>query len=101
MQQAFIKRAYAVLRAHEDLGESKKPRTQLAVSTHSGHVAHETSFSCLRYFRRLPAGMAAKVPVSTAVDLSEVFGSKSDNDGSSRAICARSMPICSLPMLPS
>jgi predicted ATP-dependent endonuclease of OLD family len=74
VQQVFIKKAYAVLRAHEDLGHSTKLRTQLVVSTHSSHVAHETSFSCLRYFRRLPAGMVAKVPVSTVVNMSEVFG---------------------------
>ncbi|CAJ7711013.1 ATP-dependent OLD family endonuclease [Burkholderia pseudomallei] len=74
VQQVFIKKAYAVLRAHEDLGASKRLCTQLVVSTHSSHVAHETPFSCLRYFRRLPAGMAAKVPVSTVVNLSEVFG---------------------------
>lgn len=80
VQQVFIKKAYAVLRAHEDLGESKKLRTQLVVSTHSSHVAHETSFSCLRYFRRLPAGMAAKVPVSTVINLSEVFGPSSETE---------------------
>lgn len=80
VQQVFIKKAYAVLRAHEDLGESKNLRTQLVVSTHSSHVAHETSFSCLRYFRRLPAGMAAKVPVSTVINLSEVFGPGSVSD---------------------
>lgn len=80
VQQVFIKKAYAVLRAHDDLGESKKLRTQLVVSTHSSHVAHETSFSCLRYFRRLPAGMAAKVPVSTVVNLSEVFGPGSETE---------------------
>jgi predicted ATP-dependent endonuclease of OLD family len=80
VQQVFIKKAYAVLRAHEDLGGSKKLRTQLVVSTHSSHVAHETSFSCLRYFRRLPAGMAAKVPVSTVVNLSEVFGPGSETE---------------------
>ena len=74
VQQVFIKKAYAVLRAHEDLGDSTVLRTQLVVSTHSSHVAHEISFSCLRYFRRLPAGMAATVPVSTVVNLSEVFG---------------------------
>lgn len=74
VQQVFIKKAYAVLRAHEDLGENKKLRTQLVVSTHSSHVAHETPFSCLRYFRRLPAGMATKVPVSTVINLSQVFG---------------------------
>nr|WP_281721137.1 AAA family ATPase [Nitrosomonas nitrosa] len=80
VQQVFIKKAYAVLRAHEDLGESKKLRTQLVVSTHSSHVAHETSFSCLRYFRWLPAGMAAKVPVSTVINLSEVFGPGSETE---------------------
>jgi predicted ATP-dependent endonuclease of OLD family len=80
VQQVFIKKAYAVLRAHEDLGESKILRTQLVVSTHSSHVAHEISFSCLRYFRRLPAGMAAKVPVSTVVNLSEVFGPGSETE---------------------
>lgn len=74
VQQVFIKKAYAVLRAHEDLRESRKLRTQLVVSTHSSHVAHETSFACLRYFRRLPAGMVAKIPVSTVVNLSDVFG---------------------------
>lgn len=80
VQQVFIKKAYAVLRTHEDLGESKNLRTQLVVSTHSSHVAHETSFSCLRYFRRLPAGMAAKVPVSTVINLSEVFGPGSETE---------------------
>lgn len=74
VQQVFIKKAYAVLRAHAELGKSTILRTQLVVSTHSSHVAHEISFSCLRYFRRLPAGTVAKVPVSTVVNLSEVFG---------------------------
>lgn len=80
VQQVFIKKAYAVLRAHKDLGESKTLCTQLVVSTHSSHVAHETSFSCLRYFRRLPAGMVADVPVSTVINLSEVFGSGSETE---------------------
>ncbi len=74
VQQVFIKKAYAVLRAHADLGESKILRTQLVVSTHSSHVAHEIPFSCLRYFRRLPAGTATNVPVSTVINLSDVFG---------------------------
>lgn len=80
VQQVFIKKAYAVLRAHDDLGDSKKLRTQLVVSTHSSHVAHETSFACLRYFRRLPAGMVANVPVSTVINLSEVFGSEGETE---------------------
>lgn len=80
VQQVFIKRAYAVLRAHEDLGDKKQRRTQLVVSTHSSHVAHETSFACLRYFRRLPAGMLARVPVATVVNLSAIFGPEKDTD---------------------
>jgi predicted ATP-dependent endonuclease of OLD family len=80
VQQVFIKKAYAVLRAHDDLGDNAKLRTQLVVSTHSSHVAHETSFSCLRYFRRLPAGMAAKVPVSTVINMSEVFGANGETE---------------------
>lgn len=80
VQQVFIKKAYAVLRAHDDLIGNHKLRTQLVVSTHSSHVAHETSFACLRYFRRLPAGMVAKVPVSTVINLSEVFGASNDTE---------------------
>jgi len=78
VQQVFIKKAYNVLRAHKDLQDGKKLRTQLIVSTHSSHVAHETSFSCLRYFRRLPAGMAASVPVSSVINLTEVFGDETE-----------------------
>lgn len=80
VQQVFIKKAYDVLRAHKDLGSNPNLRTQLVISTHSSHVAHETSFSSLRYFRRLPAGMVANVPVSTVINLSEVFGSGSETE---------------------
>lgn len=78
VQQVFIKKAYDVLRKHPELGASKRLRTQLVVSTHSSHVTHETSFSCLRYFRRLPAGLVARVPVSTVVNLSDAFGSSDE-----------------------
>lgn len=74
VQQVFINKAYEVLRAHPDLGSTKLRHTQLVVSTHSSHVAHEVSFDCLRYFRRLPAGMASCIPVSTVINLTEVFG---------------------------
>lgn len=80
VQQVFIKKAYEVLRDHDDLGDNKMLCTQLVVSTHSSHVAHETSFACLRYFRRLPAGMVTNVPVSAVINLSEVFGSESDTE---------------------
>ncbi|WP_024513948.1 AAA family ATPase [Bradyrhizobium sp. Tv2a-2] len=48
------------------------------VSTHSSHVAHEIPFANLRYFRRLPAGMAARIPVSMVINLQEVFGTKNE-----------------------
>ncbi|MEP3298732.1 MAG: AAA family ATPase [Pseudoruegeria sp.] len=79
VQQVFIKKAHAVLRDHSRLGESGQLRTQLVVSTHSSHVAHETPFSELRYFRRLPAGMGASVPTSTVVNLKDVFENDEKN----------------------
>ena len=80
VQQIFIRKAYSILRAHADLGKNERLKTQMIVSTHSSHVAHETSFGCLRYFRRLPAGMAGPIPVSTVVNLSEVFGDTSETE---------------------
>lgn len=76
VQQVFIKQAYNVLRKHDKLKNAKDLRTQLVVSTHSSHVAHEADFASLRYFRRLPVkAMNGSVPVSCVVNLSETFGS--------------------------
>jgi len=75
VQQVFINKAYELLRAHTSLGKNRKLTTQLVVSTHSSHVAHECEFACLRYFRRQPALSAGGVPITTIVNLSEVFGS--------------------------
>lgn len=80
VQQVFINKAYMVLRDHDDLKKNPALHTQLVVSTHSSHVAHEISFSCLRYFRRLPAGMAAPIPISTVINLSDVFGEGTDTE---------------------
>jgi predicted ATP-dependent endonuclease of OLD family len=74
VQQVFIRKAYNILRNHERLGAEEILRTQLVVSTHSSHVAHEATFSCLRYFRRLPASAPGSVPTSTVINLSKVFG---------------------------
>lgn len=78
VQQVFIRKAYELLRAHENLGENRRLSTQLVVSTHSSHVAHECEFSCIRYFRRRPASGMGNVPTATVVNLSEVFGGLSD-----------------------
>ena len=75
VQQVFIRQAYEVLRKHDKLRESTDLRTQLVVSTHSSHLAHEADFASLRYFRRLPAPPeAGSVPISSVVNLSEIFG---------------------------
>ncbi|MBS4097952.1 MAG: AAA family ATPase [Sulfuricella sp.] len=80
VQQVFINKAYKVLRDHNDLNTNSTLHTQLVVSTHSSHVAHETSFSCLRYFRRLPAGMVVPIPISTVINLSGVFGEGTETE---------------------
>lgn len=78
VQQVFIRKAYDILRKHDALGEGTGFSTQLVVSTHSSHIAHECEFSCLRYFRRLQAREKGDVPTSTVVNLSEVFGTEDD-----------------------
>jgi predicted ATP-dependent endonuclease of OLD family len=78
VQQVFIRKAYDILRTHPDLGASTALRTQLVISTHSSHMAHECEFSALRYFRRLPASVKGDVPYSTVINLSEVFGGDDD-----------------------
>jgi predicted ATP-dependent endonuclease of OLD family len=85
VQQVFIRKAYQVLRKHADLDEKKALSTQLIVSTHSIHIAHECEFSCLRYFRRQPVINIGEVPVSTVVNLSEVFG----KDGETKRFVTR------------
>jgi hypothetical protein len=62
------------------LGNDKTLTTQLIVSTHSGHVAHETPYSCLRYFRRLPAEGEGEVPTTAVINLSGVFGDKGETE---------------------
>lgn len=75
VQQVFIKQAYEILRKHDMLKDSPNFQTQLVVSTHSSHLAHEADFASLRYFRRLPAldGETGAVPLTSVVNLSEIF----------------------------
>lgn len=79
VQQVFIRQAYEVLRKHGKLKASKDLCTQLVVSTHSSHLAHEAEFTSLRYFRRLPVNTVdGSVPVSCVVNLSGTFGTEDD-----------------------
>lgn len=81
VQQVFVKQAYDVLRKHDKLKGSKDLRTQLVISTHSSHLAHEANFASLRYFRRLPVkSVMGSVPVSSVVNLSEIFGTSDQTD---------------------
>ena len=80
VQQVFIRKAYSVLRKHSNLGDKTELRTQLVISTHSSHIAHECEFAWLRYFRRLPALREGEVPVSQIVNLSTVFGYKTETE---------------------
>ncbi len=81
VQQVFIKQAYKVLRNNDGLKDSTELNTQLVVSTHSSHLAHEAEFASLRYFRRLPVdAKAGSVPLSSVMSLSEVFGTEEEND---------------------
>ena len=73
VQQVFIKKGYEVLRNHSALADSSLS-TQMIVSTHSSHIAHELDFSCLRYFRREPAEKKWQIPTATVINLSQTFG---------------------------
>ena len=78
VQQVFIKKAYDVLRNHEDLKDKIQFSTQLVISTHSSHIAHEIDFKCLRYFKRMPATCVDNAPCAEVVNLSSTFGDDSD-----------------------
>ncbi|NQZ07292.1 MAG: AAA family ATPase [Algicola sp.] len=78
VQQVFIRKAFEVLREHPRLGEKVKYSTQMVVSTHSSHLAHEVDFANLRYFKRKPALKPNDIPTATVVDLSDTFGGKKD-----------------------
>lgn len=79
VQQVFIRQAYKILRSHDLLGNNVQFTTQLVVSTHSSHVAHECKFASLRYFRRMPASNG-DIPVSCIVNLTDVFGADTDTE---------------------
>lgn len=77
VQQVFIRQAHKILRNHVDLVASENFVTQMVVSTHSSHIAHECEFDSLRYFRRLPGGKKA-IPTSCVVNLENAFGADVD-----------------------
>ncbi len=78
VQQVFIKKAFSVLRNHPDLKDKPQFSTQMVVSTHSSHIAHETDFTSLRYFRRKQLACQHDVPCATVVNMTTTFGSDTD-----------------------
>lgn len=78
VQQVFMRRALEVLRNHDLLKKENSPfTTQLIVSTHSSHIAHEVEIADLQYFKRKPA-TADTVPTSRVVNLSSLFGTENE-----------------------
>ncbi|MFL0267899.1 ATP-dependent endonuclease [Candidatus Clostridium radicumherbarum] len=80
VQQVFIRKAYSVLRNHKFLKDNKNFATQLVISTHSSHIARETDFSDLRYFKRLPECAECNVATAKVINLSDVFGKEDETD---------------------
>jgi len=72
VQQVFIKKAYDILRAHENLGIKTEFTTQLVISTHSSYIAHQ-KFESLRYFKRNNSTTTA--PTSEVLSIKSVFDS--------------------------
>lgn len=73
VQQVFVRKAYDVLRNHPHLKDKKDFETQLIISTHSNHVAHEIDFTALRYFKRNITNTGT-INTSSVVNLSKTFG---------------------------
>ncbi|MGV8155187.1 MAG: AAA family ATPase [Alkaliphilus sp.] len=74
VQQVFVRKAFAVLSNNVNIKGSEVFTNQLIISTHSSHIAHETEFSSLRYFRKSHQKDASEVPTADVVSLTDVFG---------------------------
>lgn len=80
VQQVFIRKAYSVLQNHKFLKKNPNFATQLVISTHSSHIARETNFADLRYFKRLPETKECGVATAKVINLSDVFGKEDETD---------------------
>lgn len=78
VQQVFIRKAYSVLRNNKFLKDDENFATQLVISTHSSHIARETDFSDLRYFKRLPECVDCDIATAKVINLSDVFGKEDE-----------------------
>ena len=80
VQQVFIRKAYSVLRKNDFLENNNNFATQLVISTHSSHIARETNFANLRYFKRIPENAECGIATAQVVNLSDVFGIEDKTD---------------------
>ena len=80
VQQVFIRKAYDVLTNHKLIKSNNNFSTQLLISTHSSHIARESDFADLRYFKRLPEGVEENIATSKVINLSDVFGKEDKTD---------------------
>lgn len=80
VQQVFIRKAYDVLRNHTFLTKNSGFATQLVISTHSSHIARESNFADLRYFKRLPESDDCCIATAQVINLSDVFGKNDATD---------------------
>lgn len=85
VQQVFIKKAYDILRAHENLGDKTDFTTQLVISTHSSYIAHQ-KFECLRYFKR---NITTTTPTSEVVSIKSVFNSSNPKENETEKFVIR------------
>lgn len=77
VQQVFINKAYEILRNNTRLKNIKTYTTQLVISTHSNHIAHEAKFTSLRYFKRSNPLIEAS-QTTTVINLSKTFGEETE-----------------------
>lgn len=80
VQQVFIRKAYSVLTNHRFIKENSNFATQLVISTHSSHIARESNFADLRYFKRLAENSTNIIATSKVINLSDVFGENDETD---------------------
>lgn len=83
VQQVFIKQAYSTLTTYYTKAQYVGLTTQLVVSTHSSHIAHELEFNEIRYFCRGVPADDKPVPTTVVKSLARVFGS---NDNTARFV---------------
>lgn len=78
VQQIFIRKAYEILSDAIPMYPNGSLATQMIVSTHSSHIAKETDFSCLRYFKRMLPTASVSIPISKVANMSTVLGDKDE-----------------------